>query len=102
MGRPWRRRGHLQRIWLKANRKVVVPAMRNEHGTDVRCLPIVYRRPAGPSATLLATAAAASGLKPTSINSHSRSSGLFASRVMRRPPFSLLSTILSPSSCTVG
>jgi hypothetical protein len=36
--RPWRRRGHLQRPRRRTNLKVVAPAMRNEHGTDVERL----------------------------------------------------------------
>jgi hypothetical protein len=40
-GRPWRRRGHLQRPWHGTNLKVGAPAMRNEHGTDGGRLPFV-------------------------------------------------------------
>ena len=42
MGRPWRR-GHLQRTWDETNLKGVAPAMRNEHGTDRKRLPRIYR-----------------------------------------------------------
>jgi hypothetical protein len=33
-GRPWRRRGHLQRTRRKTNLEVVGPPMRNEHGAN--------------------------------------------------------------------
>jgi hypothetical protein len=40
---------------------MVAPVMRNEHGTDQKRLPLVYRCRVGQTGTLLALAAAASG-----------------------------------------
>ncbi len=40
-GRPWRRRGHLQRTRPKTNPHGLGPAMLNEHGTDGERLQVV-------------------------------------------------------------
>ena len=61
-GRPWRRRGHLQRSRRRTNPSVVAPAVRNEHGTDGEHLPFVYGCRTGQTGNAPAITAAASGI----------------------------------------
>src|SRR5919112_5126431 len=100
--RPWQRRGHLQRSRPATNQKVIVPAMRNEHGTDQARLPLVYGCRAAQTGTLLTIQLAASELKPISINSSSRSSTASGSRVIELSSASRPAAGFGPSPLCSG